>query len=423
MKVNVIIAILIKVLPSLLSKKIEFIFIYIISSLNITRPNMPLCLRVLRDSQGRQLRDSSRFLVNWSDEGVLHARCYFSTCSNEHDSDYYCGSVLCYYYMSEKRCSSERCMRFHTPQEVREMAERLKSSPKLLNFLEIMTPEQFRMTFSLEEQQDYYDKLKMKRSYKPVDFSPVALADRAPLLPTPAPAPALATATMSATDIGSMLEILNRQQEIIRSLMPAYAAPISGFQFPALSSSSSLSMPPIPSNFPTYLTGSLLGATSSHSTIIPPLPPPPAGYATVSVPVPVSDPVPDRSHLSDAAKRIILQGINRSASDRIYDRGWYPYSGASGSASGDGASGSGASGSGASGSGASGSGASGGGAYGGGASGSGASSSTSQRSSEPGEIADSSIWYFDRRDMKMSSDQKIVVQKRDRSRSRERKPR
>jgi hypothetical protein len=381
---------------------------------------MPLCLRVLRDSQGKQLRDSSGFLINWSDEGVLHSRCYISSCYNEHDRDYYCGSVLCNYYMSEKRCSNERCMRFHTAQEVREMAERLKSSPKLLNFLEIMTPEQFRLTFSLEEQRDYYDKLKMKKSYRPVDFSPVSLANRvsAPLLPTPAPAPA----HTQAPDISAMIEIFNRQQELIRSLMPA---PISGFQFPAFSSSSSMSMPPIPPNFPTYLTGSLPEIQSSHSTIIPPLPPPPPGY------------VSDRSHLSDAAKRIILQGINRSASDRISDRGEYSYRGTSEVAY-AGASGGGAY------AGASGGryadaagGASGGtyadavgGAYSGassgayaGASGGASTSSSSQRYSEPGEIPNSDIWFFDGRDMKPAA-RTIVVQKRgerDRSRSRERK--
>ena len=200
-------------------------------------------------------------------------------------------------------------------------------------------------------------------------------------------------------------------------------------------------MPPIPTNFPTYLTGSLPEIQSSHSTIIPPLPPPPPGY------------VSDRSHLSDAAKRIILQGINRSASDRISDRGEYSYrgtsevayggasAGASGGAASAGASGSryadasgGASGgtySDASG------GASGGtyadaagGAFGGasggayaGASGGASASSSSQRYSEPGEIPDSDIWYFDGRDMKPVA-RKIVVQKRgerDRSRSRERK--
>jgi hypothetical protein len=223
------------------------------------------------------------------------------------------------------------------------MAKHLDTK-QILNFLEIFTPDQFRFVWTIEEQNDFYKKFKMKRAYKPYDFKPLpaALPTPAPAptsasapAPLPAPVPALAPALLptSATassfgmpDMTKMFELYMQQQMMntfmatmtapgmIAPGMPVPGMPVPGMPVPGMpvpgmpvpgmpsfvsgissSMSSSIQMPSLP---PAPAPAS--AAATAAQMVIPPPPPPPAGY------------VPPTSHVSDAARRMIQHAIRHS---------------------------------------------------------------------------------------------------------------
>lgn len=249
-----------------------------------------LCLRTKKDSSGRQLRDRYGYLINFED-GVLLSRCYIPHCRNGHDEDYYHGPVPCNLtFGAERNCHNSACPRFHFRKDVKDMVKYLEAFPKkLLNFLEIFTPEQFKFIMSIEEQKHYYQNLKMRRIYKPDDFMPFQAPPPAPV-PVPAPMPAPMLAPLMP-DMAKMFESFMQQQFMNNFMATMTGTSITGMPsfIPGISQSSQIPFPPPQIQ------------TSSHY-VIPPLPPPPEGY------------VPSNAHVSDAARRMILHGI-RSATE------------------------------------------------------------------------------------------------------------
>ena len=222
-------------------------------------------------------------------------------CRNGHDEDYYHGPVPCNLtFGAERNCHNSSCPRFHFRQEVKDMVKYLEAFPKkLLNFLEIFTPNQFKFIMSIEEQKHYYQNLKMRRVYKPDDFMPFQAPAPVPApAPAPAPAPVLAPApTPLMPDMAKMFESFMQQQFMNNFMATMAGASMPGMPsfIPGISqSSSAVQMPLLPLPLPPPQTAS--------QYVIPPLPPPPEGY------------VPSNAHVSDAARRMILHGI-RSAED------------------------------------------------------------------------------------------------------------
>jgi hypothetical protein len=205
------------------------------------------------------------------------------------------------------------------------MAKHLDSK-QLLNFLEIFTPDQFRFVWTIEEQNDFYEKFKMKRAYKPYDFTSKSASAPA-ALPTPASAPAPAPAPLPAPallptpapassfgmpDMAKMFE-LYMQQQMMNTFMASMTAPgmiapgmpLPGMPVPGMPSfvpgisssmSSSIQMP----SLPPFPASAAPAPASAAQMVIPPPPPPPAGY------------VPPTSHVSDAARRMIQHAIRHS---------------------------------------------------------------------------------------------------------------
>lgn len=293
------------------------------------------CIRTKKDNYGEQLRDRDGYLINFDPDGKLYSRCYITGCYNTHDSDYYHGPVPCNLTFGlESRCSNYSCPRFHFKDDVRSMAKHLDSK-QLLNFLEIFTPDQFRFVWTIEEQNDFYEKFKMKRAYKPYDFTSKSASAPA-AMPTPAPAPAPAPAPLPAPallptpapassfgmpDMAKMFE-LYMQQQMMNTFMASMTAPgmiapgmpLPGMPVPGMPSfvpsisssmSSSIQMPSLPpapasaASAPASAASATPTATAAQM-VIPPPPPPPAGY------------VPPTSHVSDAARRMIQHAIRHS---------------------------------------------------------------------------------------------------------------
>jgi len=217
------------------------------------------------------------------------------------------------------------------------MANHLDSK-QILNFLEIFTPDQFRFVWTIEEQNDFYEKFKMKRAYKPYDFKPKSASAPA-AMPTPASAPAPAPAPLPAPallptpapassfgmpDMAKMFE-LYMQQQMMNTFMASMTAPgmiapgmpLPGMPVPGMPSfvpsisssmSSSIQMPSLPPAPASPASAAPASAASASATptataaqmVIPPPPPPPAGY------------VPPTSHVSDAARRMIQHAIRHS---------------------------------------------------------------------------------------------------------------
>jgi hypothetical protein len=291
------------------------------------------CIRTKKDNYGEQLRDRDGYLINFDPDGKLYSRCYITGCYNTHDSDYYHGPVPCNLTFGlESRCSNYSCPRFHFKDDVRSMAKHLDSK-QVLNFLEIFTPDQFRFVWTIEEQNDFYEKYKMKRAYKPYDFKPVPAAlptpahapTSAPLsalalaaLPAPSsvlaamPAPALAPALLPTPapvssfvmpDMAKMFELF-MQQQMMNTFMATMTAPGMPSFVPGNTSSmsSSIQMPSLPPAPASAAAASAVPAPAATAAqmVIPPPPPPPAGY------------VPPTSHVSDAARRMIQHAIRHS---------------------------------------------------------------------------------------------------------------
>lgn len=237
-----------------------------------------LCMRTKKDSSGRHLRDHNGYLVNFDSDGRLYSRCYMYNCWHKHDDDYYCGPVPCNLtFGAEKTCSNSSCPRFHYKEEVKIMAKRLEltAAPpkKLLNFLEIFTPEQFRFIMTTDEQKHYYENLKMQRAYKPRDY-----------VPAPAPAPAQVSApappvaqALVMPDMAKMFQLF-MQQQAMNNFFAMTSASAPGMQsfmqsfmssfVPSISQSAITSdrIPPLPPA-PVQTRLPLLS--------LPPLPPPP----------------------------------------------------------------------------------------------------------------------------------------------------
>jgi hypothetical protein len=253
------------------------------------------CIRTKKDNYGEQLRDRDGYLINFDPDGKLYSRCYITGCYSRHDDDYYHGPVPCNLTFGfETQCRNYSCPRFHFKEDVRNMAKSLDSK-QILNFLEVFTPEQFRFIWTIEEQNYFYEKFKMKRAYKPYDFTPAPAALPTPT-PTPAPVPAPAPAPVPAPallptpsfvmpDMAKMFELF-MQQQMMNNFMATMTAPgMPSF----ISGTSSIQMPPQPL------------APAPAQMVIPPPPPPPAGY------------VPPTSQVGDAAKRMIQHAIRHAS--------------------------------------------------------------------------------------------------------------
>ena len=320
-----------------------------------------LCKHAIRDSNNNQLRDSDGFLVNWKPDGFLYKRCYINDCIHKHDSDYYYGSVICNFYENKLVCYNQYCRKFHKIEDVRERYFSLKnySSQRLMNFLETFTPEQFRITFSLNEQKELYRDYKLKKIYKPIDdYAPssliiiknpatstaaaptaAALTAAAPTADAPtAAAPTVAAPTAAATTAAAPSAAATTADKptaaVPTAATPTAAKPTAAASF-AVPEDRSLDFNILINicNQQKLLITNLMSRLESQQIIsnlnpfdqqqsfqsqsfqpqpqsftpqpfninsliqLPKLPPPPPGY------------IPENSFISDAAKRIIMAGI------------------------------------------------------------------------------------------------------------------
>jgi hypothetical protein len=288
------------------------------------------CVRTKKDIYGEQLRDRNGYLINFDPDGILYSRCYLTGCCNQHDTDYYRGPVPCNLtFGSERKCNNSSCPRFHYKDDVRNMAKYIDSK-KILNFLEIFSPEQFRFIWTIEEQNYYYDKFKMKRAYKPY-FTPESAPASAPasapepahtrataLLPTPAPAPSFVM-----PDMAKMFELFMQQQMMNTFMatmtapgMPAPGMPALGMPSPGMPAPGmpALGMP-APGMPALGMTSFIPGISSSMSSSnqMPPLPPAPAQMVIPPPPPPPAGYVPPTTHVSDAARRMIQHAIRHAS--------------------------------------------------------------------------------------------------------------